>query len=526
MQPLLVRLLGGEFALDLVVGTDLAARGVDEEHAPGLQPALRDDARLVEVEHTRFAGEHDQAVLRLPPPTGTQPVAVEHRADDCAVGERDARRPVPRLDQRRVELVERTTIRIHRGVVLPRLRDHHEHRVRQAAPAEVQQLERLVEGGRVGRVRSADREQPPQVARDEVGLEQRLAGAHPVAVAADGVELAVVRDVAERVRERPGRERVGREPAVHQRERAGEPLVGQVGEELTELIGREHALVDDRAARQRREVQFELVLARSTFAHPAGGKGAPLELEVTLALGAGEEHLPEARHDALGRRSDGRIVGRHVAPAENGQPLFGGRRLDDLDNARRSVLVQRQECRPACVGAGLGQVDSGDGAQELVRELQRDARAVAGRRLGAGGAAVVEVVQRGQCLRNDGVAPSPGQVGEEGDATRVLLVGRVVQSLRGRHGRERGHGSPVDVARRGRGGGRSGRRWPVQRRLTLPAGFSRPERDRCELSFPTKSPGKRGDFAGPPTCAQTRRSSTSMSLRASRPIGRPERSVR
>ena len=39
------------------------------------------------------------------------------------------------------------------------------------------------------------------------------------------------------------------------------------------------------------------------------------------------------------------------------------------------------------------------GAQQGVGDLGEDARAVAGVRLGAGGAAVVEVVQRGQALR-------------------------------------------------------------------------------------------------------------------------------
>ena len=89
---------------------------------------------------------------------------------------------------------------------------------------------------------------------DERGLHQRLAGAHPVAVALHGVDLAVVREVAVRVGQRPRRERVGGEAAVHQRERGLDPLVGEVGEELGELRGGEHPLVDEGAARQRREV--------------------------------------------------------------------------------------------------------------------------------------------------------------------------------------------------------------------------------------------------------------------------------
>ena len=84
--------------------------------------------------------------------------------------------------------------------------------------------------------------------------QHRLAGAHPVPVAADGVDLAVVRDVAERVGQRPGRERVGGEPGVHDGDRADRPLVGDVGEERRQLLGGQHALVDDGAAGQRGEV--------------------------------------------------------------------------------------------------------------------------------------------------------------------------------------------------------------------------------------------------------------------------------
>ena len=107
VQPLVVRVLGGELGLDVVVGADLAALGVDEEHPARLQPALRDDVRGVDVENPGLAAQHDQPVRGLPPATRTQPVAVEDGADDRAVGEAHAGRPVPRLHQARVELVER-----------------------------------------------------------------------------------------------------------------------------------------------------------------------------------------------------------------------------------------------------------------------------------------------------------------------------------------------------------------------------------------------------------------------------------
>ena len=43
VQPVLVRVLGGQRALDLLVGDDLPGGGVDEEHPARLQPALGDD---------------------------------------------------------------------------------------------------------------------------------------------------------------------------------------------------------------------------------------------------------------------------------------------------------------------------------------------------------------------------------------------------------------------------------------------------------------------------------------------------
>ena len=59
-------------------------------------------------------------------------------------------------------------------------------------------------------------------------VEHRLAGAHPVLVALHGVDLAVVGDVAVRVGERPRRERVRREAAVHEQQRALDALVEEI----------------------------------------------------------------------------------------------------------------------------------------------------------------------------------------------------------------------------------------------------------------------------------------------------------
>ncbi len=106
VQPLGIRRLGRQLLLDLVVLDDAANRRVDQEHPARLEATLGDHGGRIEIEDARLTGQHDQPVTGLPPPTGTQTVAVQHRPDDRAVRERDARRPVPGLHQAGVELIE------------------------------------------------------------------------------------------------------------------------------------------------------------------------------------------------------------------------------------------------------------------------------------------------------------------------------------------------------------------------------------------------------------------------------------
>ena len=85
---------------------------------------------------------------------------------------------------------------------------------------------------------------------------------HPVVVAAQRVDFAVVRDHAVRVSQRPGRERVGREPLMHKCKRALEIRIVQVRIIGAELVGKEHALVDYSAARDRHRVVARSAAAR------------------------------------------------------------------------------------------------------------------------------------------------------------------------------------------------------------------------------------------------------------------------
>ena len=227
-EPLPIGVLGGEFGFDLLVGDDPALRGVDQEHAAGLQSHSFDDPRGVEIEDAGLGGHHHQTVVGHPDARRSQPVAVEDRTDDGAVAEAHRGGAVPGLHQGGVIRIERPPGRIHRRVSFPGLGDHHQHRVGQAAAAKVQEFENLIEAGAVGGTRSAHREDLRHVRAEDVGVDQRFTGAHPVLVAGDRVDLTVVGDPAERMCQRPGREGVGGEARVHDAQCALHPLVLQI----------------------------------------------------------------------------------------------------------------------------------------------------------------------------------------------------------------------------------------------------------------------------------------------------------
>ena len=201
---------------------------IDEQHLARLQAPLRDDALFRHRQHAHFGGEHDEVVVGDEIARGPQAVAVERGADLAAVGEGHRRRAVPRLHHRGVIFVEVAPLLVHQRIAGPGLRDQHHHRVGQRIAAAHQELERVVETGGVGLALVGDRPELGDVVAEQFGIDARLPRRHPVDVAAQGVDLAVMRDHAIGMREPPGRERVGGETLMHQRQRGLEARVEQV----------------------------------------------------------------------------------------------------------------------------------------------------------------------------------------------------------------------------------------------------------------------------------------------------------
>ncbi len=433
IEPAAVRVSLGEPGLELLVVDDAALFEIDEQHLAWLQPPLADDLLFRNRQHAGFRSHDDALVGSDQPARRPQPVAVERGADLPSVGEGDRRRPVPGLHEGRVIFVESAPLLVHKRIARPGLGDHGHHRLGERIAALHEELERVVETGRVRLAFIGDRPELLDVVAQELGSDRSLAGRHPVVIAAQRIDLAVVRDHPVGVCQRPGREGVGGEALVHERERALEVRLVQVRVVGQELVGQEHALVDDGAARQRNRI----IARRAPLALvvEAAGDGLaqhiepPLEIALGLGLcGARDEHLHVHGLGRLHRETERRIVGRHVAPAENLHALarhFLDIGLDDLAPPR---LVVRHEQRTDRVLSRLRQREAeplGFACEKLVRNLHQDPGAVAGARIGADRAAVLEVAQDREPVLDDLVRLASLDVGDEADAAGVMLAERI-----------------------------------------------------------------------------------------------------
>ena len=106
-NPALIRPHRRQLHLDRFVVEYPPLRRVDDEHLARLEPTLRANVLDGDGQRARFRREHHEIVGGDDVARRAKSVAIEHRRDLAAVGERDGGGSIPRLHQRRVILVER-----------------------------------------------------------------------------------------------------------------------------------------------------------------------------------------------------------------------------------------------------------------------------------------------------------------------------------------------------------------------------------------------------------------------------------
>ena len=232
--------------------------------SPGPELALLDHVLRRVVPDARFRGDGDVPILGDDPARRAQPVAIQGAAGIAAVGQHDAGRTVPGLHMRGVVLVKRLQIRIDHVDRLPGRRHQHAHGMHGIEAADQQHLQHVVERLRI---RARQRHQRQNVAqiRQHRRTKQRTSRHRPAAVALHRVDLAVVRQISIGMRQAPLRHGVGGEALMEHHHRCLHPRILEIGIELRQKLRHHHALVDDGAGRQRRNVEDRVAALRVVF---------------------------------------------------------------------------------------------------------------------------------------------------------------------------------------------------------------------------------------------------------------------
>ncbi len=223
----------------------------------------------------------------------------------------------------------------------------------------------------------------------------------------------------------------------HRQRRAGQ-RIGQIGVEAAHLRRQQHALVDKRPAGKRCHVEIgqtrQIALQRLGFQRVLGllPDREQLALERILIL-----HIRSARDDRLrddGHRFEhrhaqpGRVHG-HVAPADQHLPLDPDEPLEPGDRRLSARLVARQEAHRHRIIARPGQTDARlirPVAEQGIGNLDKTAGAVAHQRIGADTAAMIEIGENAEALRDDRVGRLVPYMRDKAHPARVMLVAGVI----------------------------------------------------------------------------------------------------
>ena len=277
-----------------------------------------------------------------------------------------------------------------------------------------------------------------EIRAEQVGLHGAAARVHPVDVAAHRVDFAIVGHKAERMRQLPAGEGVGRKPLVHEAQRRDAQRVAQIIVKTADLRCQQQPLIDNRAARKAGQVklgqpgQAVLFSQRGQRVLHLLANGQKLAFKRVLVGAAGaatNDALADNRH-----RFDHRLAkpihgNRHIAPADQDLAFLFQEFFQRFDDEIAAVLVLRQEAHGHGIIALGRQGDIGLGrpvAKQRVGQLDEDAGTIAQQRVGANRAAMIQVFEDFQRLGNNPMTFSALDMGNKAHPARVMFVPRIV----------------------------------------------------------------------------------------------------
>ena len=155
----------------------------------------------------------------------------------------------------------------------------------------------------------------------------------------------------------------------------------------------------------------------------------------SYARAALHEHLADHRLDFFHRFTEIGVVHRHVSPADQHLAFVFDRTLDFVLAGKTRRRLARQKHHAHAVLPSRRQFHALPGpflAEKLIRHLNQNTRAVGGLGVGTHRATMGQILQYGEALLDDFVTFLALDVRDKADATGVVFIRWVVQTLRGR----------------------------------------------------------------------------------------------
>ena len=436
-DPVAVGLFLGVAGAQLVVVDHAAAGKVDLEHLARSQAAARQDVLGAHLDGAHLARQHKAAVARHVVARRAQAVTVEGGAQGTAVGKGDGGRSVPGFHEHGLVGVVGAALLAQAVVVVPRLGQQHGRGARERTTVHDQKLEHVVQNRGVGTLAVDDGHHALKIVLQHGAVQVGFAGADPVDVALEGVDLAVVDDKAVGVRALPAGRGVGGVARVDERHGRLDGGVVEVDEEAAHLRGDEHALVHDGARAHGTDI--EDLVAQGELGIGLFLDGAAAHIQAALegvtggrVVGAAQEGLQDGRHAGAGRLAQVVRVDGHLAPKEQRHAGLGAALLKHATGILYALVILREEQHGHAIVAlcrqNLAALLSLF-AEKVMRNLKQDAGAVASVLLESGAAAVLQVDQNGQRVVQNLVMALTVDIGKRADATCIVVEFGAIKAL-------------------------------------------------------------------------------------------------
>ena len=436
-DPVAIGLFLGVTGAQLVVVDHAAAGKIDLEHLARSQTAARQDVLGAHLDGAHLTRQHKAAVARHVVASRTQAVTVEGGTQGTAVGKGDSGRTVPRLHEHGLVSVVGAALLTQAVVVVPRLGQQHGCGTRERATVHDQELKHIVQNRGVGALAVDDGHHALKIVLQHGAVQVGFAGANPVDVALEGVDLAVVDDKAVGVRALPAGRGVGGVARVDERHGRFDGGVVEVDEETAHLRGHKHALVHDGA--RAHGAHIEDLVAQGELGVGLLLDGAAAHIQAALegvaggrVVGAAQEDLQDCGHAGAGRLAQVVRVDGHLAPKEQRHAGLGAALLKHAAGILYALVVLREKQHGHAIVAlcrqNLAALLSLF-AEKVMRNLEQDAGAVAGVLLESGAAAVLQVDQNGQCVVQDLVMALAVDIGKRADATCIVVEFGAIKAL-------------------------------------------------------------------------------------------------